>query len=385
MTTYTGGIGTHYASLLPAIVRLGIEVELVLFAEPTESAKAGAEVLGSVDGVTLVARYGLSRLPEPVRLIVRALILRRHVRAGYTHVIAPEWGGIAALLPKTTRLVTNLATGIGLGDWIASRNWLAYPRKRRAARLLQDRLESRQIIRSSGLIAISRSVLDWNRTHLASLPEAIIVPNCVEVDVIRAAVADVPRGTPDDAPVILFVGRLERRKGILPTMSAFASILESWPTARLQLAGSTGDSRFEPASNELLDLVPPAHRSQVEFLGHLPSRDVYRRAALATVAVCPSLWEGFGNVALEMKAVGVPLIVTGGSGFDDFCSDGVDCLMAKPGDADSLAEALREILRSPQLAERLAHAGADSVTRYSPDVVAAEFVAAVRSFSSSER
>ena len=70
--------------------------------------------------------------------------------------------------------------------------------------------------------------------------------------------------------------------------------------------------------------------------------------------ICPSRWEGFGNVALEVKAIGTPLIVTSGSGFDDFCTDGVDCLMVPPADSSKLAAALQRLIESPRLGRALA-------------------------------
>jgi len=372
VTAYTGGIGTHFASLLPAVADLGIEVDLVLFSDDDLAPRV-------IHGVTLVAHHRLHRMPPWAQLLLRPVLLRRQFRSRrYDRVFLPEWGGIAAALPASAPLVTNLATGIRLGDWIAGRDHRAYPRGRRLARRIQDHLETRQITRSRGVVSISRAVLDWNASNVAGLPQSSIVRNCVDVAAVRDAVVDLPESAgPSAAPVILFIGRLERRKGVLPTMRAFAELLREHPSARLLLAGSSGDSRFEPSRQQLLAFVPEQHRQQVRFLGHLESEELFREVRSATVALCPSLWEGFGNVALEVKAAGSPLVVTTGSGFDDFCTDGVDCLMVAPDDAPALADAVSRIIASPDLAETLVRGGQASVEAFQPASVAPDLVAAV--------
>lgn len=379
VTRYTGGIGTHYASLLPALVRLGIEVHLVLFsAQPLPRAL-------TVEGVTVIAAHRLRGLPEWARLMLRPCLLRLHFgRLSYDRVLAPEWGGIASALPTGSPLVTNLATGIRLGDWIVGRERRDYPRRRRVEHLIQDRLEDRQITRSRGVVSISRAVLDWNRRNVPGLPPAVIVRNCVDIDAIREVIT-APVSNTADSPVVLFVGRLERRKGILPTMRAFAAVLDACPGARLQLAGSSGDRRFEPSRSDLLALLPAPFRDRVEFLGHLAGEELFRRAAAATVVLCPSIWEGFGNAALEMKAVGVPLVVTNGSGFGEFCEDSRDCLMVPPDDATALAKAIVRITSSPELAAQLRAGARLSVENHTPDAVAPDLLAAVQSFGGVRR
>lgn len=93
--------------------------------------------------------------------------------------------------------------------------------------------------------------------------------------------------------------------------------------------------------------------------------------------MCPSRWEGFGNVALEVKAIGTPLIVTSGSGFDDFCMDGVDCLMVPPKAADLLAHALHRLLASPALGRSLTLPALEKIAQFAPDPVAADLIATV--------
>ncbi|MEF2978543.1 glycosyltransferase family 4 protein [Subtercola sp. YIM 133946] len=459
LTDYTGGIGTHYAALLPALAARGVEIDLVLFAAGVAGAPGvaqpgtpglalpgtpgralpgmalpGVPGAGATDAraaaVRLVAVHDLSRLPVAGQLVARAMLFRRYVaRARYDAVFLPEWGGIGALLPRSAALVTNLATGIRLGDWIAVRRTRDFPLRLRFGRWLQHRLETRQIRSSRGVVPISRAVLAWNERAIQGLPPARVVRNCVDIEAVRRQATHAPLpaewpvdghrplragwpirvvGPPPEASpvggeeplpegslrgreagpaevraaggegaIILFVGRLERRKGVIAAMQAFAIVAASQPTARLVLAGASGDERFEPTRSQLLAHLTPGQRERVVFLGHVPGDRLAAAMARAALVICPSLWEGFGNVALEAKAAGAPLVVTTGSGFDDFCRDGEDALMVPPGDSAALAGAALRLLEHPELGERLVAAATASLERFTVGSVAADLEHAV--------
>ncbi|GGF41326.1 glycosyltransferase family 4 protein [Subtercola lobariae] len=378
VTDYTGGIGTHFAALLPALARRGIAVDLVLFVDTPTVPDA------LVDGVRVITIRNLTRRMPALAMLERALRFRRAAAAfEYDAVFLPEWAALAAALPARAPLVTNLATGIRLGDWIAGRRNRDFAPRLRFARWVQDVFETRQIRRSQGLVSISTAVTRWNRTFIDHLPPAAIVRNCVDVEQIRrlSQTSDLPVHWPTDdgmgSPIVLFVGRLERRKGVVVMMAAFAKVLERHPSARLVLAGASGDRLFEPTRPQLLDEVARRYRAQVTFLGHLAGPELFAAMQAADVVACPSLWEGFGNVALEVKAAGSALVVTTGSGYDDFCRSEGDCLMVAPGDAPALADAINRLLGSAELGERLVDVASASLDRFTPDAVAADLVGVV--------
>ncbi|BDZ50870.1 hypothetical protein GCM10025867_31110 [Frondihabitans sucicola] len=114
LTAYTGGIGRHYASLLPAVVRQSIDVGLVVFAEDD---LAPGRV---VEGVRLLARHRRAKGPEWLQPVLRALRFRRDVaRFRPDRVFLPEWAGLGALLPADVDLVTNLATSMRLSNEVS--------------------------------------------------------------------------------------------------------------------------------------------------------------------------------------------------------------------------------------------------------------------------
>jgi glycogen(starch) synthase len=376
LTDYTGGIGRHYAALLPALVRAGVDVDLVVCAD------GGLSTDVDLGGVRLVATAGTVGRSSRVRTMIRnARIVRRaYRRRRYDRVLLPEWSALGSALPRSAPLVTNLATSMRLSNRISGFTLRDFPAADRFGVVVQDALETRQITKSAALVAISTAMLARTHDLVGDLPPSVVVRNCIDVAAVRIAAASsgLPERWPSgSAPTVLFLGRLERRKGVVEAVSAYARLVQDVPDARLVLAGASGDGRFEPQVAALLDLVPASARGQVVWLGHVPGDELFRAVASASVVMCPSRWEGFGNVALEVRTIGTPLVVTSGSGYDDFCTDGVDCSMVRPCDVGALAGALHEILQDPVAARRRASVAAQTVDRYAPDPVARDLVAAV--------
>jgi glycogen(starch) synthase len=376
VTEYTGGIGRHYASLLPALVRAGQQVDLVIL--PSEPMSRTAS--GDRDGVNIITHRTFARVPRIIRPWLRAGVIARVYRpSGYDRIFLPEWSALGARLPKSAPLLTNLATSTRLSNRISGFTARTFGLIAGISTVVLSRLETRQIRRSRALIAISHAMLDWNRRELRRLPPAAIVRNCIDVDGVRRGAdnAQLPTGWPTGhAPTVLFLGRLEIRKGVLPALKAFAHVARMHSSARLVLAGSPGDRRFEPTRSHLLDLVDDKDRDRVTFLGHVPGEELYRAVRESDVVICPSLWEGFGNVALEAKAIGTPVVVTSGSGFDDFCSDGIDALTVAAGDAQALATAIERILTDRDLGARLSASGLLQAEAFTADAVAPDLIAA---------
>ncbi|MDD7928851.1 glycosyltransferase family 4 protein [Microbacterium thalli] len=372
LTAYTGGIGRHYAALLPALVRQGIAVDLAVLAEDELVA---ADVTG---GVRLVDRATMPTRHRPQAIGARARRLRRtYRRRGYDVVFAPEWAGLGAALPPGAPLLTNLATSARLADDVSGLSLRDLPVDTRVSRMVQMKAERRQLQRSAGVVAISAAMLERTAALYPGLPPARIVRNCIDVEAVAAAalVAAPPAAWPDDgAPVVLFLGRSERRKGVEDAVAAFVRVHAELPEARLVFAGASGDARFEPTRDALRELLPPTARDRVTWLGHVGGDELYGAIDRADVAICPSRWEGFGNVALEVKAIGTPLVVTSGSGFDDFCTDGQDCQSVPAADPERLAAAITVALRHPSWAHTLAERARAQMADFAPDPVARDLI-----------
>jgi glycosyltransferase involved in cell wall biosynthesis len=198
----------------------------------------------------------------------------------------------------------------------------------------------------------------WLRSVSPTAATAII-PNFVTP---RRPVATSAIATP---PVILYVGWLKVRKGILDLLSATEILSSETSEFRMWIAGD-GELATE---QEFLNRVDRL-RDIVSLLGWKDPSDVVRLMNASTAVVLPSHTEGLPMVILEAMAAGRAVIATNVGEIEDAISDGDDGILVAPRDATSLAEAIRRIVRNPTLAAEMGRAGLARVeTMFSADKV----------------
>ena len=155
-------------------------------------------------------------------------------------------------------------------------------------------------------------------------------------------------GLPTDAPLVVFVGTLEPRKGVAPLVAAFDLVAEANSDAVLVLGGQTGWGMGETERA----LAAAHHRERIVRTGYLPDRAVPALLRRASVVAYPALEEGFGLPALEALACGAPLVTTEGTAMAEVA--GGAALLVPPGDVGALAGALRAALDEGRATERQA-------------------------------
>ena len=158
-------------------------------------------------------------------------------------------------------------------------------------------------------------------------------------------------GIPSSAPVIGFVGRFVRDKGIAELYEAFRRLRKLHPDLRLLLVGSF----------EVGDPVSTALRVQIEAdagvicAGVVKNVETYYWAM--DVLALPTYREGLPAVPLEAQAASIPVVSTDATGAIDAIVDGVTGLCVPVGDVDELTAALHRLLADPVLRNRMGRAG----------------------------
>lgn len=100
----------------------------------------------------------------------------------------------------------------------------------------------------------------------------------------------------------------------------------------------------------------------VEFISGVPDERIVELYATSSVAVVPSLYEGFSLPAIEAMCSGTPLVATTGGALPEVAgTDGETCVSVPPGDSEALAAALSRVLDNPKLASRIGAAGRERV------------------------
>ncbi|TQN48814.1 glycogen(starch) synthase [Humibacillus xanthopallidus] len=165
-------------------------------------------------------------------------------------------------------------------------------------------------------------------------------------------------GIPDDAKVILAIGRLEPQKGLHHLLNALPAVSRAHPDVLTLVAGKDGRSASSLRSKVEQD------RMRVHFLGH--RHDIPALLSAADVFCFPSEREGFGGVLMEAMAVGCPIVassipttleVLNG---DEHALTGI---ATAPGDAEAIARALTRVLGNAQEAAAMAAAARSSFER----------------------
>lgn len=164
-------------------------------------------------------------------------------------------------------------------------------------------------------------------------------------------------GIPHDAPVIGFVGRLNRDKGVPELVRAFARLRISRPTLRLLLLGDF--ESLEPMPPDIRGLLDTEPR--ILCPGHVADSAAYYQ--VMDVVCLPSYREGFPNSVLEAQAAARPVVTTAVTGCADAVEHGVTGLLVPAGNLSALSDALERMLTDPPRAQRLAQAGRERVLR----------------------
>lgn len=211
------------------------------------------------------------------------------------------------------------------------------------ANWMSSAIEKRAV---DAFIAVSRAVATGNNLAKLGVPSQVI-PNFVPNDV--AALAAEPQVFVQELPpnYILFVGDLNRNKGVPTLLKAYASLENAPP---LVLIG-----RHSP---DLPEALPPG----VLTLKSWPHDAIMHAWSRCLFGVAPSIWaDPCPTVVMEAMASGKAVIATTIGGSPDLVDHGITGLLTPPGDVEALAAAMKRLIEDPELRQSMASAGLQKV------------------------
>ena len=164
---------------------------------------------------------------------------------------------------------------------------------------------------------------------------------------------------------IIYIGRLSRTKGVHFLIRAFGQVLDEFPEARLKILGDGIDGNYFRELTKELDL-----EKSVEFLGWADRALVTAELQTARVMAFPSIYpEAFGISGLEAMVHGKPVVGFDVGGVGDWLKHEKNGILVEPKNTRGLADGLKQVLRDPDLAERMGRAGRTLVMElFSPEV-----------------
>jgi phosphatidyl-myo-inositol alpha-mannosyltransferase len=213
-----------------------------------------------------------------------------------------------------------------------------------------------------GRIAVSESA---RATVSRYVPGAYtVIPNGINYHAF-AKPAPPPEHLSDNKPTILFVGRLEARKGVQVLLRAFYTLKQRIPALRLVIVGEGSldtTLRRWVWEHGLSDVLFEGYRSRDSLPGYYHAASVFCSPSTEN--------ESFGITLLEAMAARLPVVATEGNGSQTMGNDGETGLVVRPGDPHALALALERLLEDPHEAERLGEAAQARARTFDWSIVA---------------
>lgn len=221
-------------------------------------------------------------------------------------------------------------------------------------------LLNRYVRKLTRRIAVSNAARETAIRHFDG--EYEIVPN--GVDVGRFSSAEPIEELRDGSFNILFVGRMEPRKGAKHLLRAMPRICKEIPGCRLLVVGGG------PLASHYGNYVPESCRDRIVFTGFVSNEMLARHYATADVFCSPATGgESFGIVLLEAMASNSAIVASKITGYNDVVDDGRTGILVAPASPDAIAGAVIRIARDSELRARIVGAARAEVERYAWDRV----------------
>jgi len=326
---------------LGVLVRTYVDEMRKLYPEDTftvVSPSKNADEFGSQLGRTRYRKSGGCPLFSIALFFTLGKIVRKH-HFDLLHVHSGSGGVFLLRRPPCALVVTSHHTYRQEADLVFAKSPL-----KKLWKLFMALLESRTYHLAHAIVCVSKDTADEIITHYGVSAKYV----CVVENPVQVASAEALRGLPKNPNTLLFVGRLETRKGVLLLLEAFQMLRQEVPTAKLRLVG------FNLLGPRLASIIASRGiKDAVTALGYVHDPYRFRETAQATAMVVPSTLEGFGLVAAEAMVLGTCVIASDAPGLRSIISDGRTGVSFPVGDARSCAEAMKLVLQDAGFREKL--------------------------------
>ncbi len=351
---YPGGVTEHIHHLEMEFTRRGHTVKIIAPSSTTTGTdhddlsrniyRIGGIVPVPVSGS--IARITLS--PSAYRWIKKIL---HKERFDIVHLHEP-------LMPVLCLVALRHSKSVNIGTFHAYR-------ESNFAYLAGKAVLKRFVGRIHGRIAVSPPARELVSKYFPG--EYEIIPNGIDLDTFGADDIQPLPQYQDDHRNVLFVGRMEKRKGLRYLLSAWPSITRQQPQTRLIVVGE-GDLR-----EECENFVTENRLANVVCCGFVSNAELPRYYRTADVFCAPSTgFESQGIILLEGMAAGRPIVASGIAGYRRVITDGQEGLLVPPEDDAALSAAIVQLLEDADLRQRMGQAGRVTAQGYAWDRVAGQ-------------
>ena len=340
-----------FVATIPAVVHAFLRVHIQTASEKYEV----TVVCNSADKYLLeglnarLVLLPIERKPSPWRdmlVLFQLFNLFRHERFDIVHSIMPKTGMLAMLAAWLARVPTRIHTFTGQ-VWVTKHGarrmllkWFDKLIGSFATCALADSPSQRDFLVNEGVLPPGKAKV-IGAGSICGVDPLRFHPDAETRQTVRHDV-----GIAQDARVILFVGRLNRDKGMLELATVFDAIAKQRPDVELLLVGAEEDVSF----NRIQEICH-AGRDRLHYVSFTATPEHY--IAAADILCLPSYREGFGLTIIEAAACGVPAVATHIYGITDAVADGKTGLLFPVGDVAALTQALLRLITENELRQQM--------------------------------
>lgn len=356
-----GGIGTLYYHLVSELILMGHDVSIVVPDIEQKTVRQGPLTVYHTPSRWIEVPGMDASLNHNITWSVTALhqVIRIHQEKPVDVIDSALWDSEALAIAVVNRferppLVVRLVTPFSV---VSDMNgWKVQPRVSR----LFNGFEKELIENADAVVPISEKIAStisaahgikpnsrWHQSYcgIAYWPLFDVNEDYNDLPELKGLETD----HLEDSKIILFIGRLEKRKGIDLVMSAIPAMLAADPAARIVIAGSDP----EGWQQRILHMIPSENIQRVHFLGMIPDAVKEKLLARAYCLLFPSRYESFGLVPLEAFVHGVPVVASRSGAIPEVVLDEKCGILFDEDDGDMMAAAVRRLLTDAQLHRRL--------------------------------
>ncbi len=225
-------------------------------------------------------------------------------------------------------------------------------------------LVKRILGRLDGRIFVSEPVREYITHYFPG--DHVVIPN--GIDCARFASPDIRpiERFDDERPSILFVGRLDKRKGFQDLLRAYPYIKHAIPNVRLIVVGGYSDDDKDPYVR-----YARTHRLRsIHFVGYVSPEELPRYYRTATVFCAPSTgFESFGIVLLEAMAAGLPIVASDIAGYRAVLENCAEGFLVPPGDEQVIARSIVALLQDQNRREQMGACGKRKAEHYDWSII----------------
>lgn len=346
--TWPGGVTVHISQLAHQFVNMGHHVEILAPHSPARATESGLDFVPLGRSVPIPSGGSIARLSLSLWLHKKTKQVLADRQFDVVHLHEP-------LMPVLPLTVLQCSKSLNVGTFHAF-----YGRFRNYG--WSHPVLKRWFQKLDGHIAVSPAARQYASRFFPG--DYHIIPNGIDVDHFAKPKRRIHE-LDDGKTNILFVGRLEKRKGLRYLLEAYGKLKWDHPNTRLLVVGPGN------LDKDCYRTLGERNLKDVVFLGNVPYADLPSYYASADICCAPATGrESFGIVLLEAMAAGKPLVATSIEGYSGVISHGEQALTVPPKDSTSLADALALLIRDADLRKQLGSTGRSLVNQYRWEKVA---------------